>query len=164
MKGCCKNSLPLVFGIETSKFVSLPPMITNMGGCDTNLKFPCHRTEILKRQNFKKGVFSPTPFTLLLTSLIFTKEEKNYLDKETVPWAARSRWVTPWPSSFSKPFLRISWCLKTLSIYVSIWTDHHPIRWWSNLTSWELPPLLSPHMASWNGKIISDNLRYWCKD
>ena len=33
---------------------------------------------------------------------------ENYLERETVPCAARSRWVTPCPSIFSNPFLMIS--------------------------------------------------------
>ena len=59
-----------------------------------------------------------------------------YLDNDTVPWAARSRCVTPWPSSFSKLFLRISWNRKTWGL--SIFLIHHRFRWSSNLTSWEL--------------------------
>ena len=45
----------------------------------------------------------------------------EHRDKETVPWAARSRWVTPTPSSLSKPLRRISWVL--LAHYISL-TNH----------------------------------------
>ena len=36
------------------------------------------------------------------------KRMEKDLDRETVPCAARSRWVTPCPSIFSNPFLMIS--------------------------------------------------------
>ena len=52
------------FTIKTLKFLSLPPIIPNLlWGIGTRIfKFLCRKTEIFRKQNLKKQVFSGTHF------------------------------------------------------------------------------------------------------